>query len=352
MQTIVLTGGGTAGHIMPNLALIPYLSSQYHLHYIGTGGMEQQLIGKNTNLPFHQIKSAKLVRSFTLKNLALPFTLLQGICQAKKVLRQIKPSCVFSKGGYVSVPVVIAAKQLGIPVVSHESDFSLGLANKICLRFSACLCTSFSQTAKQTKKGVHTGSPIRKELFFGSSALARKQCNFAIEQPVVLCFGGSLGAKAINQALRQALPTLTKHFNVVHITGKNNLDASIASAAYYQTEFTSEIQHFFALADYVVCRSGSNAIFELLALQKPMLLIPLPKGASRGDQIENATQFARDNYAKVLLQEHLTAATLTSELFHLQKNKHSLVLAMQKSPATTGCEQIVAQIKKWAKLPK
>lgn len=352
MQTIVLTGGGTAGHIMPNLALIPYLSNQYKLHYIGTNGMERELITKNTNLPFHQIVSAKLVRSFTLKNLALPFTILQGICQAKKVLRQINPACVFSKGGYVSVPVVIAAKQLGIPVVSHESDFSLGLANKICLHFSACLCTSFKQTAAQTKKGVHTGSPIRKKLFLGNSQLAQQQCNFAIKQPVVLCFGGSLGAKAINKALRQALPTLTKHFNVVHITGKNNLDASITNPAYYQTEFTNQIQHFFALADFVVCRSGSNAIFELLALQKPMLLIPLPKGASRGDQIENAKQFEQDNYAKVLLQEQLTPATLTAALLNLQKNKHSLVLGMQKSPMTTGCENIIVQIKKWAKMPK
>lgn len=349
MKTIVLTGGGTAGHIMPNIALIPYLNKDYALHYIGTSGMEKDIITKSTTLPFHEITSAKLVRSFTLKNLAIPFKLFKGIRQAKKILKQLSPVCVFSKGGFVAVPVVIAAKKLKIPVVSHESDFSLGLANKICAKFSVVVCTSFYHTATTTPNGVYTGSPIRQSLYQGKKQVALKECNFETTKPVLLIFGGSLGAKPINEVIKQSLTQLVKTYNIVHIVGKNNLYENPFPNSVYLIEFTHKIEHFFALADYVVCRSGSNAIFELLALQKPMLLIPLPKGSSRGDQIENANEFKKHKFAHVLFQENLNSKTLLQSLSDLQKNKDNLVSTMKKSLARNGCENIVLQIKRVSK---
>ncbi|MFA6859967.1 MAG: undecaprenyldiphospho-muramoylpentapeptide beta-N-acetylglucosaminyltransferase [Clostridia bacterium] len=349
MKNIVLTGGGTAGHIMPNIALLPYLNKEYNVFYIGTNGMEKELVKKTTNIPFYEITSAKLERRLSLKNLLIPFKLLKGIFQARKILKSIKPACVFSKGGFVAVPVVIASKMLKIPVVSHESDYSLGLANKICLKFSSCLCTSFKQTALSTSKGVYTGSPIRQSLFKGSLDKAEKECGFKNKKPVILVFGGSLGAKAINNSLREALPNIIKKYNIIHITGKGNIDEKISKDSVYQIEFTNHIEDFFAYANIVVCRSGSNAIFELLALKKPMLLIPLSKASSRGDQIENAEDFKKHNYAHVLPQENLTSKTLVEKIEELFKNKDSLILSMQNASKTSGCENILKEIKKWSK---
>lgn len=345
MKKIVLTGGGTAGHVMPHLAIAPYLTKAgYKMFYIGSNGIEKEIIEKNLKIPYSEIPSAKLKRSMSLSNFALPFKLCKGIFAARKELKKINPDVVFSKGGYVAVPVVIAAWMLKIPVVSHESDFSFGLANRLCMMFSKCMCTSFAETSFKNKKAIHTGSPVRDVLFQGNAESALKECNFKEKKKTVLVFGGSLGAKAINDTVLDCLPKLTKTYNIIHIVGKGNLTENNLKDSCYQIEFTNNIENFFAAADYVISRSGSNSIFELLALKKPMLLIPLPKGGSRGDQIENANEFEKRNYAIVLKQENLTSKTLMETLKKLERNAEKMIKEMQKENNFDGNISILEQI--------
>lgn len=317
MKIIVLTGGGTGGHIMPNIALVPELKKHYEkIVYVGSNGMEKQ-IAKNYHLPFWEISTVKFVRKFTLKNLAIPFKLVKSIREAKKTLSAISPSVVFSKGGFVSLPVVIAAHKLGIPVVSHESDMTFGLANKIIYKYANIMCTGFEQTAQNKKKCVYTGSPIRNEIFSGQRHVAKKICGFTQNKPTILFFGGSLGSEAINNAVYNTLDRL-EDFNIIHITGKNN-KSHIHQPNYYSCEWTNQIQHFFALADIVVCRAGANAICELMALEKKMILIPLSKSQSRGDQIDNAKYFAQKGYAKVIYEQSLTPTKLFNVITNYPK---------------------------------
>ena len=330
MATVILTGGGTAGHCVPNIALIPYLKKNFDsIVYIGSkNGIEKKLV-KDQNIPYYEIETVKLIRSFTLKNLTIPFKLLKGIRESKKIIEKIKPDVIFSKGGYVALPVVMSAKNKKIPVISHESDFSLGLANKISARYSKSVLTSFPETAEKIKNGLFVGTPIRHELFSVDKNTALKKFGFSGAKPILLITGGSLGAKAINGAVRSALDELLKIFDVLHICGKGNVNGSIKKDGYVQTEF-ADMKYAYAAADVCVSRAGSNTVFELLSLEIPSLLIPLPKTASRGDQILNAEYFKKKGAFDVLYQEQLSTNKLSDRINKLYLNRSAYKEKLKK----------------------
>src|SRR5699024_376896 len=290
MKRIILTGGGTAGHVTPNIALLPRLKElQYDIHYIGSyNGIEKDLI-EPFHIPYHGISSGKLRRYFSMKNFTDPFRVLKGFYEANKLIKTLKPDVIFSKGGFVSVPVVMAGKRNHVPTIIHESDITPGLANKLSMPSATKICCNFPETLKNlpADKAVLTGSPIRQELLTGDKEAARKFCHFTSQKPVILVIGGSLGAAAVNQAVRNILPKLLESFQVIHLCGKGKLDESLTRVeGYAQFEYIQkELKDLFALADIVISRAGANAICELLALRKPNILIPLPANASRGDQI-------------------------------------------------------------------
>lgn len=347
MNSIVLCGGGTAGHVMPNVALLKHLQKHFKkIYYIGSvNGIEKDIIKEYPFVKYYPITTVKFIRSFNLKNLLIPFKLLKGYYQSKKILKQIKPDIIFSKGGYVSVPVTFAGKKLKIPVVAHESDFNLGLANKLILKNCTKMCCSFKHTAETLKdKGVFTLSPVRDSLFLGNKEKAKQECKFINNNPTILVIGGSLGAKAINDCVFNVAKDLVKKYNVIHVVGKGNINKNINFKNYYQIEFCSNIENFFALADLVVSRAGSNAINEFLVLNKPMLLIPLPKGNSRGDQVLNAKYFEENGFAYVLEQENLTEKTLLKEIDKLQLNSNKIKQNQSKFKGKNGTDNVLKVI--------
>ena len=351
MKTIVLTGGGTAGHVTPNIALIPSLQEEgWNIQYIGSKkGIEKELIEK-TNIPYHGISSGKLRRYMSIENLKDPFKVVKGLFEAYNLLRKIKPNVVFSKGGFVTVPVVLAARMLGIPVIIHESDITPGLANKIASKGAKVICVNFPETLKYVgNKGVLTGTPIRKELFAGKAQEGRKLCGFEEGKPVLLVMGGSLGSVKINNCLRETLNHLQKDFNIVHICGKNNVDESLkGTKGYCQFEYVGEeLPHLFAMADMMLSRAGANALAEIVALKLPNLLVPLSKETSRGDQILNANSMKKQGYSLVLQEEELTPETLMNNLYELYKNLDSYKASMMRSMDTSGTEKVMDQIRKY-----
>ena len=349
MKHIVLTGGGTAGHVTPNIALIPRLKELgYTISYIGSyEGIEKKLI-EELGIPYYGISSGKLRRYFDLKNFSDPFRVLKGFSQARKILKDLKPDVVFSKGGFVTVPVVIAAKRLKIPALIHESDMTPGLANKICIPSAAKVCCNFPETLKYLPKdkAVLTGSPIRAELLEGDRSAGLSYAHLDENRPVLLIIGGSLGSVAVNTAVRKILPQLLNTFQIIHICGKGNLDESlIGTEGYVQYEYVdAPLKHLFAAADVVISRAGANSICELLALRKPNLLIPLSAAASRGDQILNADSFARQGFSKVLKEEELSDETLSTAVFDLYKNRETYINAMEKSSLSNAVETITSLI--------
>lgn len=351
LKTIVLTGGGTAGHVTPNLALIPELKKAgYNVIYIGTeNGMERGLVEK-TGVEYHYVSTGKLRRYMSKDNFTDMFKVVKGIGEAKKLIKRLKPDIVFSKGGFVAVPVVLGAKFNGVPVIAHESDMTPGLANKIAMPFAKKICTTFPETVKYIgKKGIHTGTPIRKELFEGDKEKGLKLCGFDNEKPVIMMMGGSLGSQKINKVLRAALTEITTGFQLVHICGKGNVDKSINIKGYKQFEYLSEeLPHVIACADMVISRAGSNSISEFLALKKPALLIPLSAKASRGDQILNAQSFEKQGYSLVLNEEDMTPESLLKAIKELYLAKDSLITAMAKSPASNGVENVMKVILKYS----
>ncbi len=342
MKKIVLTGGGTAGHVTPHFALIPHLQREgWEIYYIGTyDGIERELMeGK---LPYYPISAGKLRRYFDLKNLRDPFRVVKGVFQAHQALRQIRPRVIFSKGGFVSVPVTIAAWLLRIPVILHESDLTPGLANKLSLPFARELCLTFPESLQYVKgKGIVTGTPIRSELMEGSKSKGLSICKLTDRLPALLVMGGSLGAGVLNRIVRDNLPALTKRYQIIHLCGKGNLDPAIRNARYCQLEYArEELPHLFAAADYVLSRAGANSIFELLALAKPHILVPLSKQASRGDQILNAASFAKQGFSLVIAEEELTIESLQDNLLRLEANKEGFAKAMQESGVGDGTQNI------------
>ncbi|HAJ77457.1 MAG TPA: UDP-N-acetylglucosamine--N-acetylmuramyl-(pentapeptide) pyrophosphoryl-undecaprenol N-acetylglucosamine transferase [Clostridiales bacterium] len=345
MRKIIFTGGGTGGHIMPNLAIINDIKDKYQIKYIGSkAGMEKDIVSKT--MPYFGITTCKLKRSLSLSNFLIPFKLIKGVHEAKKILRAEKPNLVFSKGGYVSVPVVLAAKSLKIPIVSHESDYTIGLANKFTSKYSKAVCTSFEDTAKSLKNGVYTGSPIRKEILCGNKQNIVKNLCLKNQLPNLLIVGGSLGSQSVNNIIYNNSNSLSKNFNIIHIVGKNNkIKTNIKN--YNIVEYASNIQDYYDLADIVITRGGSNVIFELLALKKPMLIIPLQKG-SRGDQVLNANIFEKENIALKLLEDELENddKILINTLNNLYKNKDKFIKNMSKKH-TCGNKKIIEQIEKY-----
>lgn len=355
MKRIVLTGGGTAGHVTPNLALIPELKKQgWEIHYIGTeNGIEKQLISGIEGITYHSVKTGKLRRYFDLKNLTDPFRVIAGVGQSVALIRKLKPRIIFSKGGFVSVPVVIGGWLNRVPVIVHESDITPGLANKIATRFAKYVCATFPETVNHFRSGkaVHTGTPIRPELFKGVKERGLSLCGFKDDKPVILVMGGSQGSVAINKAIQDNLPRLARRFYIAHICGKNNINEDLVDhPGYRQFEYVdAELPHLMAMADLVVSRAGANSIYEFLALKIPALLIPLPLSASRGDQILNARSFEKQGFAKVLMQEDLTNQTLYESIMSLYLDREKYINAMNKSDVGNGIEKILELINKAAK---
>ncbi|MCF0133311.1 MAG: undecaprenyldiphospho-muramoylpentapeptide beta-N-acetylglucosaminyltransferase [Blautia sp.] len=349
MKHIVLTGGGTAGHVTPNIALIPKLQERgYQISYIGSyQGIEKSLI-EELGIPYYGIASGKLRRYFDLKNFSDPFRVLKGFDQAMRLMKQLKPDVVFSKGGFVSVPVVIAAGRCKIPAIIHESDMTPGLANKLCFSSAAKICCNFPETADSLpkEKAVLTGTPIRKELLAGNKESARAFCGFESEKPVMLIIGGSLGAASVNENIRRILPGLLEHFQIIHLCGKGKLDQSLAgTAGYVQYEYIQkELPDMFALADIVISRAGANAICELKELAKPNLLIPLSAKASRGDQILNARSFERQGFSVVMEEEEITEEKLLQTILTLYEDRQKYIDAMHGSAHLNSIDQITALI--------
>ena len=353
-RTIILTGGGSAGHVTPNLALIPQLKAEgVEIHYIGTHeGIEREIIERRGDVCYHPISSGKLRRYFSLKNFTDPFRVLRGIGQARALIKKLKPDAVFSKGGFVTVPVVMAAKGQKVPVVTHESDYTPGLANRFAAKYADRICVTFEDTLSHVgAKGVYTGTPIRPELYGGDNERGRKFLGFGGNKPILLVMGGSLGAQAINEAVRGAVLRLLARYDIAHICGKGKIDEAFcnkgsAYSGYRQFEFISdEFKDVFAATDIVVSRAGANSVFEFLALAKPALLIPLPRSASRGDQIQNANYFARKGYAMVLDQENLTSESLLGAVNALYEKRSVFIDVMKADPLADGTDEVLEVIR-------
>ena len=347
---IIMTGGGTAGHVTPNLALVPSLIEEgFEIKYIGSrDGIEKDIITK-ANIPYYGISSGKLRRYFDVKNFTDPFKVLKGVCEALKILSKEKPDVIFSKGGFVTVPVVMAASMKKIPVIAHESDITPGLANKLASPFCDKLCVTFRESLQFVKnnKGVLTGSPIRKEILTGSKQIGKEICGFKDDKEIILVMGGSLGSKVINDAIRENINNILKYNNIIHICGKGNLDKSLENiSGYKQFEYVSEdLKHLMHAADYIISRAGANSIFEFLALKKPTLLIPLSKNASRGDQILNANSFKKEGFSLVMQEEELQKEGILKGIKMLKESKQDLINNMNKSNMSDGVKEIVKVIK-------
>lgn len=349
-KKIIFTGGGTAGHVTVNLALIPkFTEEDWQVLYIGSeNGIEKQLISPLDKVRYKSIATGKLRRYFDWNNFKDPFRVVKGMFQAYKIIKNEKPNVLFSKGGFVAVPVVIGAWLNKVPVITHESDLTPGLANKITLPFVTKVCTTFPETKQflPKDKAVHIGAIVREELMQGSKEQGLKICRFTNEKPVLLVIGGSLGARKINEIVRANLESLTVTFQIVHICGKGNVVPELESVAYRQFEYVQQdLAHLFAMTDIVISRSGSNAIFEFLALQKPMLLIPLSKAASRGDQILNARSFERAGYAKVIEEEDLTNEKLLDTVHHLFSERTVYIEKMRAKAEKRPIDKVVSLIK-------
>lgn len=343
MKTIILTGGGTAGHVMPHLAILEDLKKHFDkIIYIGsTSGIERKII-EESGIKYYPVTTVKFIRKLTFKNLLIPFKLLKGIKECKDIIKKEKPNVIFSKGGFVAVPVALAANKLKIPVVAHESDLTLGLANKIIYKKCKVMCTSFDVTAKPLKKGFYSGPPLRPSLFKGKKEKANVSCDK--NKKTLLIMGGSLGSKAINSVIFESAESLCKKLNVVHIVGKGNLTNLPLPNNYTQIEFTSQIEDIFALSDYVISRAGSNAIFEFIALKKPLILIPLPKTQSRGDQLLNTEYLLKNKLALSLSQDKLNSESLLNSIEQLIKEESILKNQIENFTLPNGNKNLLQKI--------
>lgn len=350
MKRIILTGGGTAGHVTPNIALLPHLKEAgYEIFYIGSyNGIEKKLV-EEQNIPYYGISSGKLRRYLDIKNFTDPFRVLKGCHEARRLMKQLKPDIVFSKGGFVSVPVVFAAKHYRIPIIIHESDMTPGLANKLSIPSATKVCCNFPETIKHLPEGkaVLSGSPIREELTKGSREDGLAFAGLSGQKPVLCIIGGSQGSAAINQAVRSVLPDLLKNYQLIHLCGKGNIDSSLSdTAGYAQFEYVGdELKDVFAASDLVISRAGANAICELLALRKPNILIPLPLNASRGDQLLNAASYEKQGFSRVLKEEELTGSLLLQTVDEVYASRGSYVAKMKESSQTDGIQVILSLIR-------
>ena len=341
--TIILTGGGTAGHVCPNINLSKELNKYFDkIIYIGSkNGIEKKLIISQTNFDYKSISSVKFIRRKLIKNLLIPFKLAKAISEAKKILKETKPSIVFSKGGYVSVPVVIAASKLKIPIICHESDISMGLANKIASKYATKVCTNFEVTAiKNKKKFIKTGSPLPISNLTKSEA--KEKLKIKTNKPILLITGGSLGASIINELVFNNIDLLTQKYFVIHLVGKNNLNKKLSKKNdYKQIEFSDDMWTIFKATDLAISRAGANTILELMINQIPTIFIPLPKGISRGDQIENAKYIKSLSCSKTIFQDELNFKKLQNELNLLEKDANFIKNQIKKQNFSDGTNLII-----------
>ena len=349
MPKVLLTGGGTAGHVTPNIALFPYLKERgFDIEYIGSyQGIEKELV-MPLGVPYIGISTGKLRRYLSTKNVSDIFRVIKGTGEAKKYMKESKPDVVFSKGGFVAVPVVWAAASCGIPVVIHESDLSPGLANKLCYSRANVICYNFPETEKYLKssgceeKIIRTGLPIRDSLKNGSAEKGRTLCGFTEEKPVLAVIGGSLGAVHVNNAVKATLPQLLEKFQVAHICGEGKTDETLNGTPGYKQfgYLNKELANVLAAADILISRAGANVIWELAALHKPAVLIPLGTAASRGDQILNAQSFKEQGFAEVLPEEDLSTGSLFSLVCRVYDNREKYIDAMKEAGTHNAAAQV------------
>ena len=346
----MMTGGGTAGHVMPNLALVkPLREKGYRIGYIGRKNSIEERLAKEAGLSFYHITAGRLHRDFNLENWISPWLNAKGILQAVAIIRREKPAVIFCKGGFVSVPVAVAGQLCQVPVVLHESDMTPGLANKLCMPFADKICVSFEETLKSVSSGkaVLTGTPIRQELTEGSAKEGYTLTGLTPGKPVILVMGGSSGAGALNAVIGTAAAELTKRYQIVHLCGRQQAEYCKPMLGYCPLEYAgAELKHLYAMADLIVSRAGANALAEIVLLQKPNILIPLPKAVSRGDQILNAASFEKKGYSLVLPQEQLTKETLLTALKQVWDGRESYKAAMAKSPGKNGTGAVMEAIEK------
>lgn len=351
---IVFTGGGTAGHVTPNIALINELRAEgWDIAYVGSAdGIERGMIGQ-LNVPFYSVSSGKLRRYFSVKNFLDPFKILWGVVQSIFLLHRLKPDVVFSKGGFVAFPVVVGAWFNRIPIIAHESDMTPGLANRLSFPFVNKICLTFAGAKKHFKdqsKVEITGTPVRKELFLGKANQGLEICGFNADKPCLLVIGGSLGANSINRAVRDALATITEDYQVIHLCGKGKIDPSLQSVkGYCQLEYANEeLAHLFAASSIVISRSGANSLYEILVLEKPHILIPLSGQVSRGDQIQNARYFQNEGISVVIADEAINADTLIQALHEVKAHQEEIKNKIKALNIDSAAERVVAIIKEQA----
>lgn len=348
--TLILTGGGTAGHVTPNLAVIERLQGQnVRIEYIGSKfGVEKSLI-ERISMPYHAISTGKLRRYLSFKNITDPLRIIYGIWQSFWLLRKLKADIVFSKGGFVAFPVVFSAWLNRIPVIAHESDRTPGLANRLSLPFVTTLCMTFPPDASwrgALEKIKVTGSPIRRALFEGERAQGLSHCGFSGKKPCLMVIGGGQGADIINRHVREALDILTNSYDVIHLCGRKKIEKKLwGKPGYVQFEYVNEdLPDLYAASDIVISRAGSNSLYEILALQKPHVLIPLSRKASRGDQLDNAAYFEKLGVSIVLQEDCLSRETLISAIQQVEENKLSILNRIQTlniQSATTIITEII-----------
>ena len=349
MPKIFFTGGGTAGHVTPNIAVIRELPVDFEIGYVGESSSVEEKLVSSISVPFFRIKSGKLRRYFSLKNFYDPFKVIVGFFQSFRLCVIEKPDLVFSKGGYVAVPLVLAARALNIPIIAHESDLTPGLANRLTFPFCAKICLTFPPTAIQLsdKRVVLTGTPLRRTLLKADAKKGASLLKFDVNLPILLVFGGSKGARFLNELIFRLRDKLLESFNVVHITGEGNRLQEKEKRGYIQKEF---LHHDFgdvlAAASVVVSRAGANSIYELLALRKPHLLVPLPKTSSRGDQLENAKKFCELGYSRFIEEDLLSDDIFLQELKNLMENKTSIEKQMANFKTPDAVSIIIKEIKK------
>jgi UDP-N-acetylglucosamine--N-acetylmuramyl-(pentapeptide) pyrophosphoryl-undecaprenol N-acetylglucosamine transferase len=347
---IVFTGGGTAGHVIANLPLIEELKRDgWQIHYIGSDGVEKGMITP-LNIPYHVVSCGKLRRYFSWQNFLDPLKIFLGIGQSYRLLRKLKTGLVFSKGGFVAFPIVVAAWLNRIPIIAHESDLSPGLANRLSFPFIDKLCVTFAAAKnhfKNQKKVEITGTPIRQELLHGSKAKGLALCGFKDGKPCLLAIGGSQGSAKLNESLRQALPVLRKHYQIIHLCGQGKLDATLVNQAdYYQLEYANEeLADLFAASDIVVSRAGANSLYEILALGKPHVLVPLSTKVSRGDQMQNALHFKQQGISQVVEEEALTVETLLRVLNEVSQRKEEIISKIRALQVESATLKIITLIK-------
>lgn len=340
MKKILFCGGGSAGHVIPNIALIEQLD-EFDNCYVGTGGIEENIC-KSNGIRFYKLEAVKLVRGKLFCNLAIPFKLIKSIKQAGKILDEIKPDLLFCKGGYVCIPPAIAAKKRKIPILTHESDIGAGLANKLIAPKCRKVLTAFPVTAAKFKNGKFVGTPMRKNLFGRNKLEARKIFGLD-DRPTVIVFGGGSGSKIINENIRKIAFELCKKINILHLCGKNNsVETNIYG--YKQIEFSDDMGLIYACADGAVARCGSNSANELIALKIPTLFIPLENSSSRGDQVKNAEYFSSAGLCHTLKEKELTPERLKQEIFELLQDE-KLKTALGNNKTECGNNAIIREIK-------